>query len=40
MTEADVPTLEEVGVAHGCLRGLRADYEEQSREMLRALVMP
>ncbi len=38
LTEAEALTLEEVGIALGCLRGLRAGYEEQSREVLRALV--
>jgi hypothetical protein len=37
---ADSPalTLDEVGVALGCLRGLASGYEDPSRDVLRALV--
>jgi hypothetical protein len=38
LSESPAPTLNEVDVALGCLRGLAAGYEEQSREVLRALV--
>jgi hypothetical protein len=37
LTESTL-TSDEIAVASGCLRGLPAGYEEQSREVLRALV--
>jgi hypothetical protein len=36
--ESEELTLEEFDLALGCLRGLRAGYVEQAREVLRALV--
>ncbi len=38
LAESPALTLGEAGMALGCLRGLVAGYEEQSREVLRALV--
>ena len=38
LAESPAMTADEVAVAWGCLRGLAAGYEEQSREVLRALV--
>jgi hypothetical protein len=37
LEESPALTLDEVDVALGCLRGVAALYEEQSREVLRAL---
>jgi len=38
LAESPAMTADEVAVAAGCLRGLPAGIEEQSREVLRALV--
>jgi hypothetical protein len=38
LNESELLTLEEVDVALGCLRGLRAGYVEQSRDVLRAML--
>jgi hypothetical protein len=38
LSESEALTLEEADMALSCLRGLRAGYVEQSREVLRALV--
>jgi hypothetical protein len=38
LAESPALTLDEVDVALGCLRGVASLYEEQSREVLRALV--
>lgn len=38
LAESPQLSLDEVEVALGCLRGIAALYEEQSREVLRALV--
>ena len=38
LAESPALTLNEVEVALGCLRGIAALYEEQSREVLRALM--
>jgi len=38
LAESPALTLNEVEVALGCLRGIAALYEEQSREVLRVLV--
>jgi hypothetical protein len=38
LEESPALTLDELVVAIGCLRGLRAGYSEPSREVLRALV--
>jgi hypothetical protein len=39
LAESEALSPDEVAAALGCLRGLAAGYEEQSREALRALVM-
>jgi hypothetical protein len=38
LAESEALSPDEVAVPTGCLRGLAAGYEEQSREVLRALV--
>jgi hypothetical protein len=38
LAESPALTLDEAGMALGCLRGLAAGFEEPSREVLRALV--
>src|SRR5262249_36991727 len=38
LAESPALTLDEATAALGCLRGIEALYEEQSREVLRALV--